>query len=64
MIGRAELSEAEADPSKKRKVEDKGKAKVRTPVSRTLESIVVDVLLDILQELMELQAEICEIYHL
>ena len=49
----------------KRKAENKrkGKAKVRTPVSRVFESTVVDVLRDILQELKELQAEdhnICE----
>ena len=45
VAGRAELSEVEAGLSKQRKVEEKGKgkAKVRTPVSRVVESVMVDV---------------------
>ena len=66
MAGGAELSEAEAGPSKERKVEDKekGKAKVKVGilVSRVVESIVVDVLQDILQELKDLCMEIQDIH--
>ena len=62
VAGRVKLLEAEASPSKKRKVEEKGegkaKAKIRTLVSGVVESIVVDVLQDILGELKDLCAEV------
>ena len=49
--GRAEESEAEAGPSKRRKVEGKGKGKAATPNSGVAESAATDVLRDILKEL-------------
>ena len=56
----AEELEMEAGPSKKRRVEGKGKgkAKAATPTSRVAESVVVDVLRDILKELKGLGAEV------
>ena len=56
--GRAEESEAEAGPSKRRKVEGKGKGKAVTPNSRVAESTTMDVLRDILKELKGLRAEV------
>ena len=56
----AEESEAEAGPSKKRRVEGKGKGKEKavTPNSRVAESAVTDVLRDILKELKGLRAKV------
>ena len=63
LASRVEESEMEARPLKKRKVERKGKgnAKAATPVSRVAESIVVDVLQDILKELKGLRAEVSDL---
>jgi hypothetical protein len=62
----AELSEVEAGPSKKSKVEEKGrgkaKAKVRTLVSGVVESVVVDVLQDILKQLKGLCTEVQDLW--
>ena len=60
LAGRAEESETEAGPSKKRWVEEKGKGKMKvaTPTSRVAESIVADVLWDILKELKGLCGEV------
>ena len=58
--GGAEESEVEAGPSKRRKVEGKGKGKEKaaTPNSRVVESATTDVLRDILVELKGLHAEV------
>ena len=56
--GGAEESEAEAGPSKRRKVEGKGKGKAATPNSGVAESTAMDVLRDILKELKGLRAEV------
>ena len=53
--------ELEASLSKKRKVEEKGKVKVGTPVSRVTESVEVDVLWDILKELKGLCVEVSDL---
>ena len=60
VASRAEESEMEASPSKKRKVEGKGKAmaNVRTPVFGVAESVMVNVLRDILKELKGLHVEV------
>ena len=60
VASRVEESETEAGPSKKRKVERKGKGKVKvaTPVSRVADSVTIDVLWDILKELKGLHAEV------
>ena len=60
VAGGAEESETEASPSKKRKVEEKGKVKVKvgTPVSGVAESVTVDVLRDIFIELKGLRMEV------
>ena len=56
--GGAEESEAEAGPSKRRKVERKGKGKAATPNSGVAESAATDALRDILKELKGLHAEV------
>ena len=63
VVGRAEELETEACPSKKRKVEGKGKekAKAGTLVSGVAESIMVNVLQDILKELKGLCAEVSDL---
>ena len=55
-----EESEAEVGPSKRRRVEGKGKGKekVATPNSRVVESTATDVLQDILKELKGLRMEV------
>ena len=60
VAGGAEKSEMEASLSKKWKVEGKGKGKAKagTLVSRVAESVVVDVLQDILMELKGWHAEV------
>ena len=57
-----EESEAEAGPSKRRKVEGKGKGKVATPNSGVAESTVTDVLRDILNELKGLHVEVGDLH--
>ena len=56
--GRVEELETEVGPSKKRKVEGKGKGKAVTPNSGVVESTAMDVLRDILKELKGLRAEV------
>ena len=60
LAGGAEESEAEAGPSKKRRVEGKrkGKEKAATPNSKVVESAAMDVLRDILKELKGLCVEV------
>ena len=56
--GGAEELETEAGPSKKRRVEGKGKGKAVTLTFGVAESVAVDVLWDILKELKGLRAEV------
>ena len=60
--GRAEESEAEVGPLKRRKVEGKGKEKVATLNSGVVESAATDVLRDILKELKVLHAEVGDLH--
>ena len=70
--GGAEESEVEAGPSKKRRVEGKGKGKEKaaTPNSGVAESTATDVLQDILAELKGLHVEVgdlrafCSTHHI
>jgi hypothetical protein len=62
--GRVEESEMEVGPSKRRKVEGKGKGKEKavSPNSRVAESAATDVLWDILKELKGLHVEVGDLH--